>query len=132
MNFLLSAMNASRIKCALISLEMPLSEILSRMIVQMSENVPLRDLLNPDRLQPRHWKDNPDRLKNIMEKIGKARKRTDQIQQEGIYQAKALANFSPDVAVGQHRSFRPPGGPRCVEQPREVMTIRCLRLSGAC
>ena len=100
MNFLLSAMNASRIKCALISLEMPLSEILSRMIVQMSEDVPLRDLLNPTRLQPRHWKNNPDRLKKIMEQIGKARMRTDQIQQEGIFQAKALANFSPDVVLG--------------------------------
>ena len=47
MNFILAAVNGSKVKTSLISLEMTVSEIMSRLIVQMTNDVPLNVVFDP-------------------------------------------------------------------------------------
>ena len=99
MNFLLTAINGSKVKTALISLEMTIEEILARLINQMVDDVPLLYLLNPSRLQPRNWKNRPFEYERIIQEIEKARHYTDQLREEGVFQAEGLNSFTAESVL---------------------------------
>ena len=73
MNFILTAVNGSKVKTSLITLEMTVSEIMARLIVQMTNDVPLKVVLDPSRLQPNQWSFNEEELERILTEIEKAR-----------------------------------------------------------
>ncbi len=100
MNLLLAAINGSRVKTALISLEMTIEDILARIINQMVDDVPLLYLLNPSRLQPRNWKNRPSEYERLLKEIEKARHYTDQLREEGVFQAEGLNSFSAESVLG--------------------------------
>ena len=99
LNFLLSAVNGSKVRTCLVSLEMSLNEILARLVNQISDRVPLRVILDPVRLQPKHWKHDPQELSRIKTELQKARKWTNRARDENVFNAVALDSFHPDVVL---------------------------------
>ena len=88
MNFIIAAVNGSKVKTSLISLEMTVSEIMSRLIVQMTNDVPLKVVLDTSRLQPNQWSFNEKELERILTEIEKARNWTNSLLKEEVFDAK--------------------------------------------
>ena len=99
MNLILAAVNGSKVKTSLISLEMTVSEIMSRLIVQMTNDVPLKVFLDPSRLQPNQWSFNEKELERILTEIEKARNWTNSLPKEEVFDAKALNAFKPEIVL---------------------------------
>ena len=99
MNLILAAVNGSKVKTSLISLEMTVSEIMSRLIVQMTNDVPLKVVLDPSRLQPNQWSFNEKELQRILTEIEKARNWTNSLLKEEVFDAKALNAFQPEIVL---------------------------------
>ena len=73
LNLILAAVNGSKAKTTLISLEMTLDEIMARVVVQMTDRVPLKFILDPTRLQSNKWQGNEDELNRLNKEIQKAK-----------------------------------------------------------
>ena len=97
LNQILTAINGSKVKTSLISLEMTLDEIMARLVVQMTEDVPLKYILDPTKLQPSKWYGPKDELNRLNKEIQKAKKWTEQIKEEEVFDACALNSFHPEV-----------------------------------
>ena len=78
---------------------MTVSEIMSRLIVQMTNDVPLKVVLDPSRLQPNQWSFNEKELERILTEIEKARNWTNSLLKEKVFDAKALDAFQPDIVL---------------------------------
>ena len=97
LNQILTAINGSKVKTSLISLEMTLDEIMARLVVQMTEDVPLKYILDPTKLQPSKWYGPKDELNRLNKEIQKAKKWTEQLKEEEVFDACALNSFHPEV-----------------------------------
>ena len=73
LNQILTAINGSKVKTSLISLEMTLDEIMARLVVQMTEDVPLKYILDPTKLQPSKWYGPKDELNRLNKEIQKVK-----------------------------------------------------------
>jgi len=97
LNLILAAVNGSKAKTTLISLEMTLDEIMARVVVQMTDRVPLKFILDPTRLQSNKWQGNENELNRLNKEIQKAKDWTNKLLEEGVFDATALNSFHPDV-----------------------------------
>ena len=96
LNLILAAVNGSKAKTTLISLEMTLDEIMARVVVQMTDRVSLKFILDPTRLQSNKWQGNEDELNRLNKEIQKAKDWTNKLLEEGVFDATALNSFHPD------------------------------------
>ena len=99
LTLILAAVSGSKIKTTLISLEMGLDEIMSRIIVQSRDQVPLKYLLDPTRLQKKNWVNDPNELDRLLAEIEKAREWTERERDVGSFNAIALLSFHPNVVL---------------------------------
>ena len=70
---------------------------MARLVVQMTEDVPLKYILDPTKLQPSKWYGPKDELNRLNKEIQKAKKWTEQLKEEEVFDACALNSFHPEV-----------------------------------